>query len=313
MKVDMVFEGGGVLGISFVGALASLEKHGYEFQRCAGTSAGAIVAALVVAGYNADELYKLMKSLDYSFMKSGKCYEKFPPFRGVKLLSEKGLYNGDNIEKWITPMLEAKKVTKFKHVMKNGKSRLKIIASDITKRDIVIFPDDLNKYDIDPGEFEIAKAVRMSASIPLYFTPYILNYGTSRSCIVDGGLLSNFPIWIFDVEGVPRWPTFGLKLQDKHSKTSTGSCNFFRFVQDVIHAPLYVNGERFIRDKDLVRTVIIDSKGIKSTDFDIAYKHAESLYDKGYKATEEFLGGWNFQRYVADNRMVKTTYYLAKN
>lgn len=38
MKVDIVFEGGGVLGISFIGALTSLKEHGYEIQRCAGTS-----------------------------------------------------------------------------------------------------------------------------------------------------------------------------------------------------------------------------------------------------------------------------------
>ncbi|MBU3197224.1 patatin-like phospholipase family protein [Clostridium algidicarnis] len=312
MKVDMVFEGGGVLGISFIGALASLKEHGYEIQRCAGTSAGAIMAALVVAGYNEDELYKLMKELDYSLMKKSNSYEKFLPLKLIKLFNKKGLYDGDNIEKFIAPLLEAKGVTKFKHVMKNGKSKLKIIASDITRREIIVFPDDLSKYNIDKGEFEIAKAVRMSASIPLYFTPYVLKGDTCPSFIVDGGLLSNFPIWIFDVEGIPRWPTFGLKLQDKDSRTSTGHCNFIGFVQDVVQAPLYVDGERFIRDKDLVRTVIIESKGMKSTDFDIASKNAKTLYDKGYRDTEKFLNKWDFKRYVADNRMDKGNYNVAK-
>ncbi|PJI08961.1 MULTISPECIES: patatin-like phospholipase family protein [Clostridium] len=63
----------------------------------------------------------------------------------------------------------------------------------------MILPDDLRKYNIDPMEFSIAKAVRMSCSIPLYFTPYILKNTSPYSFIVDGGLLSNFPIWIFDV------------------------------------------------------------------------------------------------------------------
>ena len=77
---------------------------------------------------------------------------------------------------------------------------------------MLILPDDISRYGIDPMEFEIAKAVRMSISIPLYFKPIKFSYENGCSFIVDGGILSNFPIWIFDVEGIPRWPTFGLKL-----------------------------------------------------------------------------------------------------
>jgi len=74
MKVDLVFEGGGVLGISFIGALKCLKNNGYTFERCAGTSAGAIVATLVVAGYSIDELYKIMNGTNYSNFKKAKHY-----------------------------------------------------------------------------------------------------------------------------------------------------------------------------------------------------------------------------------------------
>ena len=69
------------------------------------------------------------------------------------------------------------------------------------------------KYNIDPLNFSIAKAVRMSISIPFIFKPILIEDNNNSSFMVDGGLISNFPVWLFDVEGIPRWPTFGLRLK----------------------------------------------------------------------------------------------------
>lgn len=302
MKADLVFEGGGILGISFIGALKALREKGYRVERCAGTSAGAIVASLVMAGYSVEELYRVMKTTDYISLTKNSSYGRFPVGKELQLFLKKGLYDGDNLEKWIRPLLEAKKVTKFKQLMINGKSRLKIIASDITKRDMLVLPDDLVNYGIDPSEFEIAKAVRMSASIPLYFTPYTLKYPSGRSFIVDGGLLSNFPVWIFDVEGVPRWPTFGIKIKDKAGKTLQGKSCFPYFLMDLVTSPLYVNEERFVRNVDLVRTIVLEHPKLKATDFKLAKACAEDLFSLGYKNTVDFLKHWDFQRYIREYR-----------
>lgn len=58
LKADAVFEGGGVKGIGLVGAIAVAEEYGYRFVNVAGSSAGAIVAALLAAGYSAAEIKK---------------------------------------------------------------------------------------------------------------------------------------------------------------------------------------------------------------------------------------------------------------
>ena len=60
MRADAVFEGGGVKGIGLVGALEVMEQAGYRWNMLAGTSAGAIVAALVAAGYTASELKPIL-------------------------------------------------------------------------------------------------------------------------------------------------------------------------------------------------------------------------------------------------------------
>ncbi len=56
MKFDLVFEGGGAKGMAFVGACAELAARGHGFGRLLGTSAGAITATLLAAGYEPDEL-----------------------------------------------------------------------------------------------------------------------------------------------------------------------------------------------------------------------------------------------------------------
>ncbi|NFT99508.1 phospholipase, partial [Clostridium botulinum] len=219
-KFDAVFEGGGVKGVAFVGAIAKLEEEGYSIERCAGTSAGAIISALLAVGYTSSEVKEIMLNTDYnnfldkniSILSTGNILEKASHM--YNLFTDKGFYTGDYFEKWIDNLLKAKSKTKFKDVSVNGKSRLKIIAADITNSTMLILPDDLKKYGIDPMEFEISKAVRMSMSIPFFFKPVELDTDKGTNFIVDGGILSNYPIWIFDSESKPEYPTFGFNLDE---------------------------------------------------------------------------------------------------
>src|SRR5579875_857595 len=62
---DAVFEGGGMRALAHLGALAVAEERGYRWYRLAGTSAGAMIAALIAAGYSAAELHAIMGAIDY--------------------------------------------------------------------------------------------------------------------------------------------------------------------------------------------------------------------------------------------------------
>lgn len=303
MKVDAIFEGGGVRGISFVGAICRLEEKGYEFQRLAGTSAGAIMAALLAVGYTGKELSVIMDT-DFSEFLDRDALQAIP-LLGIPLglLFEKGMYQGDYIEEWMQELLKAKGKTKFRDVMPEGKCRLKIIASDISKKEIMIIPDDLPKYGIDPLEFEIAKAVRMSAGIPLFFNPVIIKDKNCRSYIVDGGVLSNFPVWIFDVDDAPGWPTFGFKLVDSAaSNCSADKTDLLTYVLDILEAMLGVDQSVYLRDKDSVRTISIPTLGIQSTDFNLSQEDCFQLYLSGYESCKKFLKQWDFQKYVSRYR-----------
>jgi len=300
LRADAVFEGGGVKGVGLVGALCSLEKKGYVWQRVAGTSAGSIVAALLAVGYNAKELKKIMFDADFNEFINERGIQSVPLVgKTLSLMVYNGLYNGDKIEQWITKYLEKKGKLRFKDVSVNGKSRLKIIATDITKKDILVLPDDLVKYGIDPMEFEIAKAVRMSISIPFYFKPVKFKYKEDMSYVVDGGVLSNFPIWIFDVSGKPRWPTFGFKFIDpKITSKGSGKKDIVSFAFDIINTMLDKNEEIYIKNKDFVRTISIPSSSTKATQFNISDSKRLELFNDGYEAGEKFINQWDIDEYI---------------
>ena len=77
MKVDAVFSGGGVKAFAFIGALEALEDKSYKIERVAGSSAGAIVAGLLAAGYKVNELNQIMLNKDLKEVLDSTKLEKY--------------------------------------------------------------------------------------------------------------------------------------------------------------------------------------------------------------------------------------------
>src|ERR1700722_11964322 len=93
--VDLVLEGGGVKGIGLVGAISVLMENGYQFQRVAGTSAGAIVGAIVASGMSATGLHDLMANLDYTKFRDETKLDHVPGLgKGLSLWLKHGIYAG---------------------------------------------------------------------------------------------------------------------------------------------------------------------------------------------------------------------------
>src|SRR5947209_10022639 len=140
-RVDLVFEGGGVKGIGLAGAFCHLDKQGFQPQRVAGTSAGAITAALVAAGYGSDDLERLvLEEMKYKAFEDG---GHWPMSQGIEMLRHRGLHPGNYFEGWMREHLEAKGITKFGQLRQppadGGQApdaaayKLQVIASDVTR------------------------------------------------------------------------------------------------------------------------------------------------------------------------------------
>jgi NTE family protein len=222
--VDLVLEGGGVKGVALVGALAALEDQGYIPQNIAGTSVGAIVGALLAAGYSAAELRDIMMNqLDFRRLRDLSLEGQLPLIgKPLNLLCSLGIYEGKVFEEQMEAWLKAKGVRTFKDLRfkvddadENAvyRYKLQVIASDLTAKRMLVLPRDAGLLGIRPDRMSVAQAVRMSMSVPIFFEPVqVTGPKGVKHYIVDGALLSNFPVWLFDSPGVPAWPTFGLHL-----------------------------------------------------------------------------------------------------
>lgn len=314
LLADGVFEGGGVKGTGLVGALSVVESKGYEWSNLAGTSAGAIVAALVAAGYKAAELKSILQNLDYTKFKDKGALDRIPIFGPlVSLLAEKGIYEGDYLEKWMEGLLSQKGVRTFGDLRVPGEKdpyryKLTCIASDITNGMLVTLPTGLKQYKIDPDTFSVAKAVRMSMSIPFFFEPVKL----ANCYFVDGGILSNFPIWIFDSKGKPEWPTFGFKLVEPEFGQPNVVKTPVDFAKALITTMMDAHDKMHVENEDFCRTIAIPTLGVRTTDFDLSSERRDALFASGVKGANEFFKTWNFPAYVKIYRTRRNPKYLKK-
>ncbi len=81
-----------------------------------------------------------------------------------------------------------------------------VIVSDLTAKRLLVLPMEAGVLGVEPDEFDVAQAVRMSMSIPVFFEPVRWDNPDTgeQHVIVDGGMLSNFPVWLFDRQGAAR-------------------------------------------------------------------------------------------------------------
>lgn len=304
-----VFEGGGVRGIGHVGAAWELERRGFSFADLAGSSAGAIVAALLAGGYTGEELRKEMESLDYMKLKGRDILDYLGTFgKALSILMHFGIYNTDYLEQWMWELLDRKNIHVFDDVARLGRV-LKITASDLTAGHLLILPDDLEELGYVPGHFPVALAVRMSVSIPIFFEPVRLEDRDGREhLIVDGGLLSNFPLWVLDQDGPgPVRPTIGFRFEDSRgSMCGRDCCRRFHladYLKAIASTCMDATDYSRMHDGDAERTIQIPAevriqeqkKIISAVDFDITREACDALFENGRNAAARFARRWSFE------------------
>ncbi|MFB5936977.1 patatin-like phospholipase family protein [Peribacillus frigoritolerans] len=293
MIIDGVFSGGGIKGYGLVGALQELEEKGFVFHRTAGTSAGSIIAAFVAAGYTGKEMEKFFLDIDLSGLLDKRRGLLPIPFAKWLLLYWKlGLYKGNALEAWVAGKLAERDVVTFKDVRPKS---LRIITSDISNGKLVVLPDDLPNYGIDPSAFPVAKAVRMSCSIPYFFEPVKLNVGKSKFLFVDGGVLSNFPMWLFNSDHVRKErPVIGLRLSVDEIWKPHEVDNAVELFSALFKTMKDAHDARYISKKHVHNIVFIPMKGISAMDFNLDDEKKGELINKGRQCTKEFLKKWTY-------------------
>lgn len=210
---NLVFEGGGVKGIAYVGVLEAITKiplknNGEpidlikDIKRVAGTSAGAITALLVSLNYSVEEIKKELSEIDFNkFADKPTLRDQLINLPDRLCKGEHYIYEGSEILSWVHSVIE-KKLRKptvtFKELKDLGYKELYIIGTNITKRAVEIFsPEHTPDMPVDI-------AVRASMAIPFVFKGIRFSINNKvydpngKDLYVDGGIISNYPIEIFD-------------------------------------------------------------------------------------------------------------------
>lgn len=259
--MNLVFEGGGIKGLSYIGAMRCLEERGIKVKSVAGSSVGALIASLIAVGYKAHELEIAVNNIDFETIWPIK------KTRGIKktfdFLKKRYIYDVHPLEKTLNELYRQKGISTFADLKKGNYYPLKIIVTNMKTKDIVVIPDDLFLYGINPDTFLISQAVCMSSAIPFVYPAYKIN--NFKFC--DGGLGDNFPIWLFKDDVI------GFRVNKDSKILNLLQRHFFHNHQNHHHPNL----------------VYIDTSGYKTIDFLKGIKDRQILYNRGYYYTKIFL------------------------
>ena len=311
-RADLVLEGGGVKGIALVGAAVALAEDGYRFERVAGSSAGALVGAIIVAMQQRNEsltrVDDIMRTLDYTKMLdrhgASNLFRWWPTIaNGLGIVFNQGMYRGKYLEDWTRGVLRDLGVRTFGDLVfpdpgsaldPEQSYRLVVTASDLSRQRLMYLPWDLEEYGLNPDTYSVARAVRASAAIPFMFEPVVLpgKYGTST--LADGSLLRSYPIEIFDREdGLPsRWPTIGIRLsspsnEQELAKPITGPISM---ILSLVYTTVDSTQVRHVHDPvNVERSIFAKPSGIKWTDFALSPEQQQLLFDSGYSAGRKWI------------------------
>jgi len=307
MQADLVLEGGGAKGVALAGAIGGLHDAGCSFQRVAGTSVGAIVGALLAAGMPAPELEQRARGLDLIDVAPLSRWSRLGPWaRKASVLLERGIYDHTPLRRWLTRELASYGVRTFGDLriddpaadLPDGRNyRLVVTAADITRGRPVRLPWDAVDYGLEPDDLLVADAVAASAALPLAFEPVRLPTASGEEAVlVDGGLLSRFPIDVFDRtdQHPARWPTVGIKL----------SCNPavdgftvrypvrgpLSYLQALLGTAVASWDVRHLDDPTMTdRTVFVDTSDVSTLDFSLPQEVRDDLVDRGRSAAVSWL------------------------
>lgn len=321
---NLVFEGGGVKGIAYVGALHVLTKKGVLDQvgRVGGTSAGAINALLLGLGYTQAEMQHVLWNLNFNNFLD----DSWGAVRDThRLLTEFGWYKGDFFHRWVGERIQHKGFSPdatFQDLKASGKCRdMYFVGTNLSTGFGEVFSAE------HTPRMRVADAVRISMSIPLFFASV---QSPRRDRYVDGGVLDNYPVKLFDrlkyVEDKKRHarrPKYyaahndGLRQAGKnvseyvYNKETLGFRldsereiavfrdgaepqhrqieDFFDYAKSLIATILESQAHAHLHSDDWHRTVYIDSLGVGTTQFDIDAATKQKLVDSGVAHAEKYF------------------------
>lgn len=323
-KRNLILGGGGIKGIAYAGVQEAAERNRIVWGNIAGVSAGALAGSFLAAGYNSKDMWNTLEDFDFkqlNLSRNKECMSYLNKYqdlaksgdkpgvdelrdelkRGINLFSsQKNLFDGDYLEEWVYRCLKRKGIVTFGDLRGDIKDetnpkgyRLRATGVDITRWKLVTLPDDIACYGYDPDRFEVAKAVRISTSVPFAFKPVQLKKQEGDKVhtfdLVDGGVFDSFPHWAVSDNSLSK---VGFKLVGQPDTTSVlieSAVSVFKFLigifQDIGVPPVSKHDMRYVAD--------IDTRNVQFLDFNLSTDEKEYLYNSGRRTAKLLFNRMN--------------------
>jgi NTE family protein len=223
---NLVFEGAGIRGIAYAGAISEMESKQLMtgIEKVGGTSAGAITALVVSLGYTGKEIESIVGSTNFKKFNDGSGMFVGGIHRTSKFY---GWYRGRKFEDWVEKLIKDKTGNadiSFIQLYERGFKDLYITGTCLNKQQLIVFSR------LNYPNMKVKDAVRISMSIPLYFEAVFIDKEGNvvqrpkekegLDVMVDGGLTGNFPIRIFDSTGFINPVTVGFRIDSDEQVAS---------------------------------------------------------------------------------------------
>lgn len=285
---NLVIEGGGVLGIAYLGAIKELydDKSIEKATSFAGSSIGSLVATILAIRCKYDKLEEIILNLDLGEFKDRSWI--VPDI--ARFFNKFGFYKGDKLLSFIKEILKEntgnENIT-FKELYEKYKTKLVITGTNISKGNVSYF--NIEKTPDMP----IALANRISCSVPYFFQSVLYN----DDYYVDGGVLHNYPIDVFDKplgsNKCINTKTLGLKLISESDANMekgflTPVTDLKSFTQNLITSLQCQALKVHIKTDDYKRTVCIYTGKLSFLDFNLTNEQKLILVNEGSKAIKLF-------------------------
>ena len=275
----VIFGGGGIRGLSYLGAHKYFLENNFNLTGFAGSSIGAVFASLICAGYKPDELEKLVEETGF-----GELLGDF----NIGFKKEIAFSKGNNFLEWIRERIEQKF---YGEDYKKGKMP-PVKFKDINKK-LIIFSVDLNDFKLiefsreKTPDFEVARAIRASVSMPGLFVPLEVD----DKILVDGDLIKSTPLWRLS-ETIKNLDEriIEFRLEDTEKKSEiTGTIDYINRVYNVIcgFATDYLID--LYSEKDKFEYIKINTPNISVVDFLIPQEKRKELALIGYNSTKNYF------------------------
>lgn len=301
---NLVFEGAGIRGIAYCGAIHELETRNLlpSVEKVGGTSAGAIVALTLSLGYSSNEINDIISSTNFKRFNDGRYLFAGGINRTGKYF---GWYRGNKFESWLEKIITAKTgnadIT-FAELQNKGYKDLYVTGTCLNKQQLVFF-----SHETYPN-MRVKDAVRISMSIPLYFEAVFIDTEgkvvrhprrkEGLDVMVDGGFTGNFPVKMFDGPGQTGCCTLGFRIDseeqiknDKEEKNIAAIpvTNFRQYINAVYNIVIESLNRQQLSREDWARTISISDGKIGPRIRKLSAEEKNLLIENGKQATRSFF------------------------